>query len=53
MCSLVYDELDKLTKEDVKEFVQFSDWAAPILLVLKRDKTSVRICGNFIATTVS
>ena len=27
--------------------VSFADWAAPIVPVLKSDKQSVRICGDF------
>jgi len=50
VCSLVDDELEKLTKEAVIEPVQFSDWAAPIVPVLKSDKTNVRICGDFKVT---
>ena len=32
------------------EPVQFADWAAPIVPVLKSDKKSVRICGDFSVT---
>ena len=34
------------------EPVELADWAAPIVAVVKRDKTSVRICGHF-STTVN
>ena len=40
-------ELDHLVAEGTLEPVQFADWAAPIVVVLKSDKTSVRICGDF------
>ena len=43
----VEEELDRLVKEGTLEPVQFADWAAPIVVVLKPDKTSVRICGDF------
>ena len=38
--------LDKGCEEDIMEPVRFSDWATPIVPVLKPDGT-VRICGNF------
>ena len=40
-------ELDRLVAEGIIEPVQFADWAAPIVPVLKRDKVSVRICDDF------
>ena len=40
------EELDRLQQEGVITLVAFSDWAAPIVPVLKSDK-SVRICGDF------
>ena len=47
MRSLVEDELDHLVQQGIIEPVQFADWAAPIVPVLKSDKKSVRICGDF------
>ena len=47
MRHLVDKELDRLTAQGVIELVQFVDWAAPIVPVLKSDKPSVRICGAF------
>ena len=47
MCSLVEKELDRLIQEGILEPVQFANWAAPIVPVLKSDKASVRICGDF------
>lgn len=44
---LVEEELHRLTKEGIIEPVAFADWAAPIVPVLKPDKKSVRICGDF------
>ena len=39
-------ELERLEKAGVIEPVQFSDWAAPIVPIVKRDG-SVRICGDY------
>ena len=44
---LVEEALDKLVEDDIIESVKFSDWAAPIVPVLKSDKQSMRICGDF------
>ena len=43
----VEEELDRLEKEYIIEPVQFADWAAPIVPVLKSDRKSVRLCGDF------
>ena len=40
-------ELDRLVQEGTLEPMDIADWAAPIVPVLKSDKTSVRICGDF------
>ena len=34
-------------EEGTLEPVELSEWAAPIVAVLKQDKLSVRICGDF------
>ena len=47
MWTKVEEELERLTKEGIIELVQYAEWAAPIVPVLKSDKTSVRICGDF------
>ena len=52
MMSLVEKELDRLQELKIIEPVEYSDWAAPIIPVLKSDKASVRICGDF-STTVN
>ena len=47
---LVDKELERLQGEGTLELVEISEWAAPIVVVLKRDKKSVRICGDFSVT---
>ena len=47
MKTLVEEELVRLEREGVIEPVQYAEWAAPIVPVLKADKKSVRICGDF------
>ena len=42
----VENELNRLEREGIIEPVQFSDWAAPIVPVMKSDG-SVRICGDY------
>ena len=49
MKAQVEKELDRLEGEGIIEPVA-SDWAAPIVPVLKPDKSSVRICGDFKVT---
>ena len=43
----VEETLKDLVEEGTLEPVEFSNWAAPIVPVLKSDKSSVRICGDF------
>lgn len=43
----IENELDKLVAEGTLSPVDHSDWAAPIVAVLKPDKQRVRICGDF------
>ncbi len=40
-------ELSRLEHEGIIKPVHFAEWAAPIVPVLKSDKTSVRICGDY------
>ena len=46
MRDMVDKELDRLLAEDIIEPVQYSDWAAPVVPVMKADKT-VRLCGDY------
>ena len=50
MQELVEKELDRLVDEGILEPIQFAEWAAPIVPVLKSDKKTVRICGDFSQT---
>lgn len=43
----VEKELDNLVKNNILTPVQFSDWATPIVPVLKKHCDEVRICGDF------
>ena len=43
----VEEELEWLVKQGILEPVEFAEWAAPIVPVVKSDKSSVRICGDF------
>ena len=46
----VEEELDRLVTVGILEPIDSSDWAAPIVPVIKSDKKSVRICGDFRVT---
>ena len=43
----VEEELDRLVAEGTLVPIDYSDWAATIVAVVKSDKKSVRICGDF------
>ena len=45
-CATFAEALDKLEEEGIIEPVDFSEWAAPIVPVVKRDG-SIRICGDY------
>ena len=46
----VDQELQRLERDGTIEPVDIAEWAAPIVVVLKQDKQSVRICGDFSVT---
>ena len=50
MKTKVEEELEHLEKEGIIEPVQYADWAAPIMPILKPDGKSLRICGDFKVT---
>ena len=45
----IEEELERLQKDGIIEAVKFSDWAAPIVPVLKSDG-SMRLCGDYKVT---
>ena len=47
MRQMIEDALARLVEEGTLEPVQFASLVAPIVSVLKADKLSVRICGDF------
>ena len=53
MRAKVDQELDRLVADGILEPVQYAEWAAPIIPILKRDQVSVRICGDFKQTVNS
>ena len=44
---LVVQQLDTMEKEGTISPIKYAEWAAPIVPVLKSDKKSVRICGDY------
>ena len=47
MRAKVEEEIDRLVAEGILEPVEYSDWAAPVVAVLKSDRKSVWLCGDF------
>lgn len=43
-------ELERLQNEGIITPVQYSDWAAPLVPVLKSDGQSIRLCGDYKVT---
>ena len=43
-------ELQRPQDEGILEPVEYTEWVALIVVVLKQDKSSVRICGDFSVT---
>ncbi len=43
-------ELNRLVEEGILKKIDKSDWAAPIVVVPKADKTNIRICGDYKVT---
>ena len=43
----VEQELQKLQSAGIIQPISFSEWAAPVVPVLKRDKQSIRLCGDY------
>ena len=41
------EEIDRLVLTGILEPVEYADWAAPVVAVLKSDHKSVRLCGDF------
>ena len=46
----VEHELNRLVVEGTLEPVEYSDWMAPIVAVIKSERKSIRICGDFKVT---
>ena len=44
---MIEDALDKLVSDEMIEPISHSEWAVPIVPVLKENKREVRLCGDF------
>ena len=47
MCDKVEQQLKSLQAAGISEPIQASDWAAPVELVLKQHKKTIRLCGDY------
>ena len=45
----VDDEIDRLLREDIIQPVEISEWAAPVVPIMKQDE-SIRLCGDYKVT---
>ena len=50
MRAKVEEEIDRLVSEGILEPVEYADCAAPVVVVLKRDRKGIRLCGDFCMT---
>ena len=50
MRSKVEEELDRLLAEGIVEPVEYADWVAPVVAVLKSGHKNVCLCGDFCMT---
>ena len=49
ICERVESELERFEKQGVIKPVKYSEWAAPIVPMLKSDQSSIRICGDYMS----
>lgn len=45
----VEEEIDRLTRQGIIEPIQHSEWATPVVIILKKDG-SIRLCGDYRST---
>ena len=50
MKDMIDSEIDRLLEQGIIKPVQYSDWAAPVVPVLKADQKTVRLCGDYSVT---
>ena len=44
------EEIDRLVSESILEPVEYADLAAPVVAVLKSNRKSIQLCGDFCMT---
>ena len=47
MRAKVEEKIDRLVSDGILEPVEYADWAPPVVAVLKSDRKSIRLCGDF------